>query len=407
MASSDSDSSVIRRSPSVAVTAATEQDGFADHVPGAPSTAEAAATATSPQAELGPTWLPEVPPIEVVNSEEVSDDEFIANSVDSDLASVTSSVYAHTYERGRRYQSFKNSRYPIPNDDQEQSREDMKHVMLMELTDGKLYFAPTGKHPQKIVDIGTGTGNVFTQWPPRSLRYTKNEAGIWAIEVGDAYPSASILGIDLTPIQPLWVPPNVEFIVDDCEKEWLLENYDLAHFRFMAMILKDVPLVMQHAYEALRPGGWVEFQELLGRPFCDDGTMKADDAFKRLYEIAGQAYEKLGLSTSLPAELEPMLLAAGFQNVHCRVIKVPIGPWAKDKTIRLVGLYQKTAVTDFISTLAVRPFQALGLSQDEGQVRLALARQALDDLSVHRYFNHYFWYAQKPETLAHDHDREE
>lgn len=70
-----------------------------------------------------------------------------------------------------------------------------------------------------------------------------------AIIAGDAYPSASILGIDLTPIQPLWVPPNVEFIVDDCEQDWLLDNVDLAHFRFMAMILKDVPLVMQHAYE--------------------------------------------------------------------------------------------------------------------------------------------------------------
>ncbi|KAJ4157925.1 uncharacterized protein LMH87_008480 [Akanthomyces muscarius] len=304
-------------------------------------------------------WLSEEPPVEPAGSEEISDDEFVANSVDSDLVSVSSSVYAHTYERGRRYQSFKNSRYPIPNDDIEQAREDMKHVMLMELTGGKLLFAPIGEHPQKIVDIGTGTG-------------------IWAIETGDAYPSASILGIDLTPIQPLWVPPNVEFIVDDCEQDWLLDNVDLAHFRFMAMILKDVPLVMQHAYESLRPGGWIEFQELLGRPYCDDDTMKSDDPFKVLYEIAGEAYQKLGLSTSLPAELEPVLLSAGFENIHCKVVKVPIGTWAKDKTLRLVGLYQKTAVTDFISTLAGRPFKALGLSEEEAQVRLALARQALD-----------------------------
>ncbi|XWW97863.1 hypothetical protein V2A60_005859 [Cordyceps javanica] len=325
-----------------------------------------------PSEDAPPSWLDEEPPIEAAGSGDISDDEFVANSVDSDLVSVSSSVYAHTYERGRRYQSFKNSRYPIPNDDLEQSREDMKHVMLMELTDGKLFFAPTGKNPQKIVDIGTGTA-------------------------GDAYPSASVLGIDLTPIQPLWVPPNVEFIVDDCERDWLLDNVDLAHFRFMAMILKDVPLVMQHAYESLRPGGWIEFQELLGRPFCDDDTMSADDPFKVLYEIAGDAYSRLGLSTSLPAELEPMLLAAGFENVHCRVIKVPIGTWAKDKTMRLVGLYQKTAVTDFISTLAGRPFKALGLSDEEAQVRLALARQALDDARIHRYFNYYYWYAQKPE----------
>lgn len=80
--------------------------------------------------------------------------------------SATSSIYAHTYEHGRRYQSYKNSRYPIPNDDAELSREDMKHAMLLELLDGQISFASLGKSPQNILDIGTGTG-------------------IWAIDAGD------------------------------------------------------------------------------------------------------------------------------------------------------------------------------------------------------------------------------
>jgi hypothetical protein len=98
-------------------------------------------------------------PIEAA-SEPGGDDEFDASSevFGDDTTSATSSVYAHTYERGRRYQSFKNGRYPIPNDDQEQNREDMKHAMLMELTNGKLFYAPIGDNPQKILDIGTGTG---------------------------------------------------------------------------------------------------------------------------------------------------------------------------------------------------------------------------------------------------------
>jgi hypothetical protein len=75
--------------------------------------------------------------------------------------SVTSSVFAHTYEHGRRYHCFKNGRYPIPNDEDEQAREDMKHAMLMELTDGVLFYAPIGDHPQKILDIGTGTGEAI------------------------------------------------------------------------------------------------------------------------------------------------------------------------------------------------------------------------------------------------------
>lgn len=131
---------------------------------------------------------------------------------------------------------------------------------------------------------------------------------------------------------------------------------------------------------------------------CDDGTMKPDDPFLNLYQTAGQAYTKFGLQTDLPARLEPLLRDAGFVNIHCQVKKAPIGTWAKDKTLRLVGLYQKTAVLEFIPTLAGRPFEALGMSQAESEVALAMARKSLEDTSVHRYFNYFFWYAQKPES---------
>lgn len=80
---------------------------------------------------------------------------------DDGITSVTSSVYACTYERGRRYHCFKNARYPIPNDDMEKDREDLKHAMLMELTDGALFYSPV-KNPQHIIDCGTGTGKAVS-----------------------------------------------------------------------------------------------------------------------------------------------------------------------------------------------------------------------------------------------------
>jgi hypothetical protein len=74
-------------------------------------------------------------------------------------------------------------------------------------------------------------------------------AGVWAIEVGDQFPNARVRGIDLSPIQPVWVPPNVDFLVDDCEQgDWLDQDADLIHFRFMTIVLKDVLGVLEHAY---------------------------------------------------------------------------------------------------------------------------------------------------------------
>lgn len=105
-----------------------------------------------------------VPDAIEVASQSGDDDEFDPSdqsfNANDGSTSVTSSVYACTYERGRRYHCFKNARYPIPNDDQEQDREDMKHAMLMELTDGTLFYSPIGEHPQSILDIGTGTGEL-------------------------------------------------------------------------------------------------------------------------------------------------------------------------------------------------------------------------------------------------------
>ncbi|KAL8295677.1 hypothetical protein RB600_001241 [Gaeumannomyces tritici] len=114
---------------------------------------------------------------------------------------MSGSIIDSAYENGRRYHRFREGQYNFPNDKVEQEREILKHVMI-KLLCGKLYYAPIGDSPRNILDVGAGTG-------------------IWAIEVADQLPSSIILGIDLSPIQPEYVPPNVRFMVDDVESEWL------------------------------------------------------------------------------------------------------------------------------------------------------------------------------------------
>jgi len=70
--------------------------------------------------------------------------------------------------------------------------------------------------------------------------------------VGDEYPGAEVIGIDLSPIQPNWVPPNVKFMVDDAEQEeWLFgsNTFDLVHARFVCMAIKNWPQLLERAYE--------------------------------------------------------------------------------------------------------------------------------------------------------------
>lgn len=130
-----------------------------------PSFPSAMSSASSPEEALPPPELVAAYDDAIEAAESNADsDEFTPSEWGDDggastaSTSINSSIYMHTFENGRRYHSYKNGRYPIPNDDQEQNREDMKHVMMLEMTDGKLVYAPIGDHPQKIIDIGTGTG---------------------------------------------------------------------------------------------------------------------------------------------------------------------------------------------------------------------------------------------------------
>jgi methylase of polypeptide subunit release factors len=76
---------------------------------------------------------------------------------------------------------------------------DIEHHLQSLLLE-RLILAPL-KDPVEVLDLWTGTG-------------------IWAIDMADMYPACTVTGIDLSPTQPHWVPPNVKFEVDDLNDEW-------------------------------------------------------------------------------------------------------------------------------------------------------------------------------------------
>ena len=122
------------------------------------------------------------------------------DDIESSTASLRSSIYAHVYENGRRYHSFRAGKYVLPNDETEQERLDLSHHTFRLSLKGGLCLTKLD-NPKRILDVGTGTG-------------------IWAIDIGDLYPEAEVIGTDLSPIQPQWVPNNVKFEIDDCTDDW-------------------------------------------------------------------------------------------------------------------------------------------------------------------------------------------
>jgi hypothetical protein len=51
----------------------------------------------------------------------------------------------------------------------------------------------------------------------------------WAMSFAEAYPNTSVEGVDISLMQPKWVPKNCQFVIDDVEAEWSYSK----HFDFI------------------------------------------------------------------------------------------------------------------------------------------------------------------------------
>jgi hypothetical protein len=123
---------------------------------------------------------------------------------------VTSSVTDYYEENGRRYHAFREGResrlvhpaihdqiahlhagYLLPNDEKESERLDIHHALITTAMDDRLFYAPIGDKPQRVIDICTGTG-------------------IWAIEFGIVFLS-SCLYITALATNNLTIPQRTNF----------------------------------------------------------------------------------------------------------------------------------------------------------------------------------------------------
>jgi SAM-dependent methyltransferase len=219
--------------------------------------------------------------------------------------------------------------------------------------------------------------------------------------VGDLYPMAEILGVDLSPIQPSWVPPNVQFTVDDLESSWLrpTNHFDYIHSRHIIMGIKDWPKLLRKTLEHLKPGGWLELQEIYHYPQCHDGTMPPEHPVARFWGLIVQALAALGVNFEATILLAEMMKEAGFVNVSTRIFHIPIGTWPRNKVLKLVGLYWRTILIDGLEPIALGPFtRGLGWSRSQVDGFLEEVRTAYLDASSHSHMPLYVVCGQKPEV---------
>ncbi|KAF2457724.1 S-adenosyl-L-methionine-dependent methyltransferase [Lineolata rhizophorae] len=337
---------------------------------------------------------PEAPPnqLEHIEAEEGSDaDSALGSEAATSTTSLASSVLDYVYENGRRYQrSRRGEDSMFPNDEQEQDRLDLVHHVYLLTQKGALFAAPI-KNPKRALDIGTGTG-------------------LWALDFADQFPDCQVIGVDISPIQPNWVAPNCQFIVDDLEADWVYpedKHFDYIHQRSMAGSIGDWPRLFRQVYDNLNPGGWFEIQEFMAWFYAQntDGSgnddLSEDTPLVKWQKLCDEASIKIGRRLNCAGDLPEPFKATGFTDVKHQVVKVPVGTWPKDKRLREMGQFLHVQMSQALDAVTLAYLtRVLKWSEQETQVFMAQVRNDFNarSKSMHLYTFMHYMYGKKPES---------
>ncbi|KAI9669165.1 MAG: hypothetical protein M1829_005166 [Trizodia sp. TS-e1964] len=309
-----------------------------------------------------------------IDSNQDSDSAW-GGDTESETTSMTSSITKYRFENGRRYHAYKDGEYWGPNDEKQSEQLDINHHIYLLLYDGKLFHAPIGPNPQS------------------------SSAHPHFSDFADQFPSASVIGTDLSPTQPSWVPPNCKFEIDDAMADWTFpkDHFDFIHIRGLYGSIRDWPALYDQIMNHLKPGAWFEQVEYSVHWRADDGSIPEGHPFQRWSEVFVESGERMGKTFQIVHYQKQHLINAGFQNIVEVQDKMPVGPWSSDPKMKDIGRWHLLECEQGIEGWAMALLtRVMGWSIEEVQVFLAQIRNGLRDRNVHAYTSCSMVYGQKP-----------
>ncbi|KAF7553131.1 hypothetical protein G7Z17_g3842 [Cylindrodendrum hubeiense] len=214
----------------------------------------------------------------------------------SSTASVTSSILEYRTIHGRTYHSEQgNVQYWGSNDEPQIELMDITHHILTLGLGDKLHLAPLEK--DKV-----------------------HAYGPFASDFADGYPGAEVIGTDISPIQPSWVPPNVRFEIEDCTRDWTFASAfaDYIHMRWLFGSIKDWDVLCAEAFRVCKPGGWFESHEASCIMSSDDDTVEGNSAMGQWGKFFIEGSKKIGTTVTMVEDgtQRKALEQAGFINIQ-------------------------------------------------------------------------------------------
>jgi SAM-dependent methyltransferase len=307
-------------------------------------------------------------------------DSAYAESLATDTTSLSSWIADYREENGRAYHRYKDGSYYGAVDEAALEHMDICHALYTRTYGGKLFLAPIDTNPTNILDLGTGTS-------------------IWAIDVAEQYPSAIVLGTDLAPSQPAWVPPNCKFQVDDMEADfcWPDNHFDFIHIRGLHGTIRNWPRLYQQCLRVLKPGGYIEHAEYSAMFTTDDNTIPPDGGIAAWNAVGPECHAVLKTELQVLDKIGDEMNDAGFENIQQYCFKWPVGSWPKRKDLKQLGRLVYAHIDTGLENWTLRLLTSvLGWRPEEVYVLCANVRQDFRNQKVHAIHKMCVGYGRKP-----------
>ncbi|KAF5588038.1 demethylmenaquinone methyltransferase [Fusarium subglutinans] len=213
-------------------------------------------------------------------------------------------------------------------------------------------------------------------------------------EFADRHPNVEIVGTDLSPCQPEWVPPNVRFEIDDAALSWTWgpDEFDFIHIRYIFGAIKDWSALFSEAYRCCVPGGWVQSAEADVEFRCDDGTIDKEPNLKIYKKLFEEGAKILGNPFFVYDQQVQGFKDAGFEDITTVDYKIPVGDWPKDPKLAEVGRFVRACYTTMMWN------DVLKWPKDEYQLFLMSIRKAIKNPRIHTYMRVRYVYGRKPSS---------
>lgn len=316
---------------------------------------------------------------------DLSGDKNLSDSDKESTVSLYPSIFKYRTIHGRTYHpETTDAQYWATNDKAQRESLDLNHHCFTLALGGKLYVAPLQQDTCKnALDVGTGTG-------------------IWAIDFAEEFRGATVVATDITPVTPSYVPPNLTFEIEDCNRQWAFPNhhFDYIHARWLNGSITDWDRFFGYAFTHMRPGGWLESHEVSAFVESDDGTVPETSALAQWGKIFKEGGRQAGISfTAYQDNVQITAMeAAGFIDLQVMEFKMPIGGWPEDPSLKEQGTFTQAALEQDVEGYILFMTNTLGWTRRQIMIFIKNLKKEMRSKKYHGYYWQRVVVGRKPDT---------